>query len=362
MLRRTTTAPASPPTDDPAAALSGAFLDARTGRFHNPPGSPTRAADPRKWRAFHLRRARDRKPPPVPDGHVLGREETLAQFETLAGQPTVTWLGHACFLLRLGGKTVLLDPFLSQVAGPGQQIGPRRFVEPALSVDELPPIDLLAVSHNHYDHLDAPTIEALAARQSIPVAVPLRLGRFFRRRGYREVYEIDWGESVRLDGLSITALPAVHFSRRNLIDRNKTLWASFALAGGDRKVWFSGDTAYGPVFAAMGDRFGPFDLAIVGIGAYEPRELMLASHANPEEAVRIGRDLGADTLLGMHWGTIVLTDEPPFEPPARFREAGRAMGYPEDRMWIMRIGESRAIPAGVHNPGRRGPRSAGVER
>ena len=362
MLRRVSTAVSPPPEEDPAAALSGAYLDPRTGRFHNPPGSPTRAADPRQWRALHLRRARGRKPPPVPDGHLLGRAETLARFEALAGQQTVTWLGHACFLLRLGGKTVLLDPCLAAVAGPGGRIGPKRFVEPALSVDDLPAIDVVAVSHNHYDHLDAVTIAALAARQPLAVVVPLRLGRFFRRRGFRQVHEIDWGQSVHLGGLSITALPAVHFSRRNPFDRNKTLWASFALASRDRKVWFSGDTAYGPVFAAMGERFGPFDLGIVGIGAYEPRALMAGSHANPEEAVRIGRDLGADTLLGMHWGTIVLTDEPPFEPPVRFRQAGHAMGYPEERLWIMRIGDSRAIPAGGHNQAAAAPGSLRVER
>jgi L-ascorbate metabolism protein UlaG (beta-lactamase superfamily) len=334
---------------DPASALYGAPYDPVTARFDNPPGSPTRAVDPRTWRAFYRRRARDRRPPAVPPGHVMDEAETLARFEALAGEETVTWLGHACFLLRLAGRTVLLDPFLSEFAGPRPRLGPRRFTPPALAVERLPPIDILIVSHNHYDHLDAPTIEALAGRRSIEVVVPLRLGRFFRRRGYRKIHELDWGQQVRLGAVTVTALPAVHFSRRGPFDHNKTLWASFAVASPSRRVWFSGDTAYGPVFGPVGDRFGPFDLALLGIGAYAPRALMANRHATPEQAVRIGRDLGAATLLGMHWGSLVLTDEPPFEPPARFLAAGRAAGYADDRLWIMRIGETRAIPAGAGN-------------
>jgi L-ascorbate metabolism protein UlaG (beta-lactamase superfamily) len=347
MLRLRPLTRATAPEADPASALFGAPYDPVTARFRNPPGSPMRTADPRTWRAFYRRRARDRKLPSLPDDHLMSVEATLAQLAALAGEETVTWLGHACFLLRLGGKTVLLDPFLSEFAGPRPRLGPRRFAPPALPVERLPPIDLLVVSHNHYDHLDTPTIEALAGRGSIAVVVPLRLGRFFRRRGYREIHELDWGQSVRHGDLTVTALPAVHFSRRGPFDRNKTLWASFAVAGPTRKVWFSGDTAYGAVFPHVGDRFGPFDLAMVGIGAYAPRTLMANRHATPEEAVRIGRDLGAAALVGMHWGTIVLTDEPPFEPPARFLAAGRAAGYPDDRLWIMRVGETRPIPAGA---------------
>lgn len=330
---------------DPAPPLGpGAPYDPRTRRFYNPPGSPRRPRDTRAWTEFYKRRTRDRVVPVLPPGHVLTEEQTLAGLRAHAGCDSITWIGHACFLLRLGGVSVLLDPYLSVTAGPRNGLGPKRFAPPALKPATLPRIDILAVSHNHYDHLDLPALRALHGKHRMTVVVPLGLGPYFTRRGYRDVRELDWGRSTGRDGVRVSALPAVHFSKRSPFDTNRTLWAGFAVEGAGRRVYFAGDTAYGPVFAEWGERAGPFDLGLVGIGAYAPRELMIANHTSPEEAVWLGRDLGCRSLVGMHWGTIKLTDEPPFEPPALFRAAGRAAGYDDDDLWIMRIGETREIP------------------
>ena len=170
----------------------------------------------------------------------------------------------------------------------------------------------MVLSHNHYDHLDARTIEALPGKGHIVAAVPAGLGGFFRRRGYRDVRELRWWEETRVgDRLHpLRRCPRIHFSGRTPFDRNATLWASWAIASRTRKVFFAGDTGYGPVFGEIGRRIGPFDLALVPIGAYEPSSIMRPVHCNPEEAVSLGRDVGAATLVAMHWGSIVLTDEP----------------------------------------------------
>ena len=172
--------------------------------------------------------------------------------------------------------------------------------------------------------------------------VPTGLGAFFRRRGVRDVRELRWWEETRVGAdFILAALPSIHFSGRTPFDRNATLWASWAIASRTRKIFFAGDTGYGPVFSEIGRRIGPFDLGLVPIGAYEPASIMRPVHCNPEEAVSLGHDVRAATLVAMHWGSIVLTDEPPFEPPGRFRAAADRAGFPDGCAWVMRIGETR---------------------
>ncbi|MDP6692259.1 MAG: MBL fold metallo-hydrolase, partial [Alphaproteobacteria bacterium] len=228
-------------------------------------------------------------------------------------------------------------------ASPLGGIGVSRLVPPGMAIEKLPPIDALIISHNHYDHLDAATVEALPNKERITVLAPLGLGDFFRGRGYRDVRELDWHDRAQLGAVTVTSLPAVHFSRRGLSDSNRTLWMGAMIEGDGQRIYFSGDTAHGPVFARLGERYGPFDLALVPIGAYEPLAMMRAVHTTPEDAVALGLDLDARILLGHHWGTVILTDEPLFEPPGRFRAAGRAAGIEDDRLWLMRIGETRAL-------------------
>lgn len=313
------------------------------GKFRNPPGSPQRIASFGDMTRFLFNQTFVVDSPPVPAGHVLAQDAVAAQL-TAAPNPSVTWLGHASFIVRIGGKIVLTDPFLGDKAGP-LGLGPRRYVAPALSAAALPRADVMLVSHNHYDHLDARTIEAYPYKDDTQVIVPLGLGAFFTGRGYTRVMEHDWWDAWEADGLKITTLPAVHFSGRGLGDRNRTLWASFAIVAGDESVWFSGDTARGDVFEEIGRRVGPFDLALVGIGAYEPRKIMQSSHATPEEAVGIARAVGARAAVGMHWGTIMLTPEDPFEAPRRFRRAAEDQGYGADNAWILKIGETRSFGA-----------------
>lgn len=313
------------------------------GTFCNPPGSPPREAGAAEVFRFLRGRVFDKDRIETPSGHLL-EAEAVRRGLLSAPNPSVTWLGHAAFLIRLGGKVALTDPFLGDTAGPAG-FGPRRHVPPALAVDALPPIDLLLISHDHYDHLDLPTLKALAGKADIDVVVPLGLGERLRRLGYAKVQELDWWQAWHADGLAIRLLPAVHSSGRGLFDRNRTLWGSFGLEAEDARLSFSGDTAYGAVFREIGARAGPFDLAMVGIGAYEPRRIMKPVHAAPEEAVKILRDIRARRGIGMHWGTIRLSAEPDFEAPGRFTAAARAQGYGEENAVILKIGETLAVGA-----------------
>jgi N-acyl-phosphatidylethanolamine-hydrolysing phospholipase D len=306
------------------------------GGFRNPPGSPPRRAGLRDFLKFLLWDMRQAKLPPVPDGLAVSTPPEL----TALMENEVAWLGHACFALRLAGRLVLTDPYLSRTAGPFG-LGPKRFLPAALAASDLPRLDLIVISHNHYDHVDTAALKAYRWRAETPLVCPLGLAPLMRRLGFEHVTELDWWQEWQLGGLTVTGLPAVHFSGRGPFDRNKTLWMSVALASAQCNVWFGGDTGYGEVFREIGTRAGPFDLAMIGIGAYEPRIIMEASHATPEEAIAIARDIGARCSIGMHWGSIMLTPEDPFEAPERFRRAALEQQYGEANAWIMQVGEVR---------------------
>lgn len=316
------------------------------GGFRNPAGSPEYtgtwadtigAYTDRMWESFTGYN------PPLSPEYIITPEQVREGLAAVEGAESLTWLGHASFLIEFGGKTILTDPFLSDYATGMPPFGPERATPPALTVDELPPIDILVVSHNHYDHLDAPTIEALANKDRMHVIVPLGLGGFFTERGYSNVTELDWYGETDVDGLTITTVPAIHGSGRGLFDRNQTLWAGFLFRHDTRRIYFAGDTAYGPVFPEIGHRVGPVDVAILPIGVFEPRRRMKANHVNPEEAVRIGRDLGAGTIIGMHWGTIRLSDEAFEDAPRLFRKAADNNGFTEKTAWVLKVGESRRL-------------------
>lgn len=318
--------------------------------FRNPPGSPHMRPDAATYWRFIGRMLRNgRKRWPLPEGHALDADIAARGWQEAGGEPALLWLGHAAFLLRLGGRTILLDPYLGEAAGPVRSLSPLRFVAPALAPEQLPPIDLLVISHNHYDHLCIDTLRRLPNRAATTVVAPLKLGSFFRRFGFRDVIELDWHDRYEVEGLTATALPAIHWSKRTARDTNRTLWAGFALEADGMRIYFAGDTAYGPVFAEIGERYGPFDYGLVPIGAYEPRAIMAGHHTNPEEAVKIGRDIGAKRLVAMHWGTVMLTDEHPFEPPGRFRVAAGQHGYAEEDVWVMAIGETRRLVPAPRN-------------
>jgi L-ascorbate metabolism protein UlaG (beta-lactamase superfamily) len=308
------------------------------GGFRNPPGSPPERATLRDLLKFLLVDMRvDRQPTPPP-GHVAPTPPDLAALP----ENHLAWLGHACFALRMAGKLILTDPYLTRTAGPFG-LGPKRFVPSPVAAQDLPRLDLIAISHNHYDHIDAKALKAYRWRAETPVVCPLGVGALLRRIGFVQVTELDWWQDWRLGDLTITCLPSVHFSGRGLFDRNKTLWGSFAFASPTRKVWFGGDTAPGEVFKEIGERAGPFDLALVGIGAYEPPIIMQSAHATPEEAIGIARAIRARAALGMHWGTVMMTPEDPFEAPVRFRQAALEQQYGEANAWIVPVGGAAAF-------------------
>jgi len=273
--------------------------------------------------------------------HVLPHDETLRMLDALRGRSSVTWIGHMTVLLKVDGRTILADPWWSSYASPVPGLGPKRYVRPALAIDELPPIDVVIVSHSHYDHLDLATIGALPNRERIAAVVPLGLGDFFRERGYGKVVELGWEESTTVAGITFTALPTIHFSQRRPFKLNDTLWAAFAIEGPSGvRVYFEGDSDYGPVHAKIGRRWGGFDIALLSIGGFHNSGV----HCTPEDCVRLGMDLGARVLVPLHWGTIYLGEGPPHGLPARFAAAALDRGVRKEDVWRMRIGETRALP------------------
>ncbi|MGQ0620165.1 MAG: MBL fold metallo-hydrolase [Panacagrimonas sp.] len=259
------------------------------------------------------------------------------------GQDTFTWIGHASFLIQMGGLNILTDPVLSKRTSPVQWAGPGRLAPLGLTFDELPKVDVVLVSHNHYDHLDEPTVRKLAKRDAPTFVVPLKLREWFERRRIQHVTELDWWQSTEVHGLRVHAVPAQHFSGRGATDRNRSLWCGFVFERGARRYYFAGDTGYGPDFGDIGRCFAPIDVAMIPIGAYDPRSFMRPVHVDPEEAVQIHRDVGSRLSLAMHWGTFRLTLEPLDEPPLRLAAALKSAGVGPDRFRVLVHGETLAM-------------------
>jgi N-acyl-phosphatidylethanolamine-hydrolysing phospholipase D len=269
-----------------------------------------------------------------------GGAEQVA-YDVAAGRrdPSLTWIGHASFLVRLDGAAFLTDPMFSERASPVSFAGPRRAVPPGIALEALPKVDFALLSHNHYDHADEDSVRRLAAR-GVRFIVPLGLGEWVRAAGGQTI-ELNWWQSVQVAGLTVHCVPARHFSGRSLSDKDRSLWAGWVVSGPSRRFYHTGDTAYAPDFGAIRERLGPVDLAAVPIGAYAPAAIMRAVHTTPEEGLRIGLDVAARHIVAMHFGTFDLADEPLDEPPRRFRDEVRRLGLEPDRAWVMKVGETR---------------------
>jgi N-acyl-phosphatidylethanolamine-hydrolysing phospholipase D len=282
-----------------------------------------------------------------------------ARAGAAAMQPAVTWIGHATVLAQLGGLNWLTDPAFSERVSPLAFIGPKRQAAPGLASTELPHIDVVLVSHNHYDHLDDASVRMLAAQPGgAPLfVVPLGLKAWFAARGIANVVELDWWQShpiaTATGPVDVVLTPVQHWSGRGLTDRLATLWGGFAVFAPDLHLFFTGDTGYSPDFADIRAHFAPrqtpaqgggFDIALIAIGAYEPRWFMATQHVNPAEAVQIHLDTGAKQSLGVHWGTFELTDESLDQPPLDLAVARRAKGVADADFVVMPIGATRKLP------------------
>ena len=268
-------------------------------------------------------------------------EEAPRQPAPLDGAAAVvTFVGHATFLIQTAAGHILTDPMYSQRAGPFNALGPRRVRQPAVRFDDLPPISTVLLSHNHYDHCDLRTLHLLADRFDPILITPLGNGALARSAGLRRVEELDWWQESKIASLPITVTPAHHFSARTPLDKNRALWAGFLVGAGGRRLYFAGDSAYAPFFRDIRKRLGPIDLALLPIGAYEPRWFMRIVHMNPAEAVQAHLDLEAAESIGMHFGTFQLTTEGIDEPLRALDEARRANGVPASRFRTLGFGES----------------------
>ncbi len=256
-----------------------------------------------------------------------------------------TFIGHSTFLVQVGGVCVLIDPIWSKRCSPVFFAGPRRVRRPGQGLDALPGVNLLLVTHNHYDHMDLPTLRRVRARWAPPVATGLGNARHLAKADIRSAVELDWWQSTELAGARVTYVPAQHFSARGLYDRNRCLWGGFVVEAGGAVVYFAGDSGYCPHFAEIGRRFPRIDLALLPIGAYEPRWFMRQQHVDPEEAVRAHLDLGARRSLGMHFGTFQLTEEAIDAPVLALRQARAQAGVAEADFDVLAFGETREYKA-----------------
>jgi L-ascorbate metabolism protein UlaG (beta-lactamase superfamily) len=314
------------------------------GTFRNPEGSPKRNNNI-KWSYKIFNAERKKIKINFPNNHVIPRNEVLKSFQENKDEDYIAWIGHATFLIKLGNTTIITDPLFSQNTGP-LIFGPKRYVDPAVKLAEIPKTDLLLLTHNHYDHLDASAIRNFPHKDA-KVLLPLKLSKYFKR--YKDVNELDWYDEVQVNkDIKVTLLPAVHWSKRSLWDTNQTLWGNFLIQYKGKKILFACDTGYGNIYKELGEKYGPIDITFINIGAYNFYPMMPVKdksvyHTNPEEALNIGKDLKSKKVIGMHWGTVVLSLEPIMEPPKRFKDSAKDYGYSRDDAVIFRIGELKKL-------------------
>ncbi len=321
------------------------------GTFRNPEGSPQRDSS-FNWSFKIFNQEKKKLDMNIPEDHVIKKEKVLKDIKKYENNDYVAWIGHATFLIKLGNTTIITDPVFEKNMGP-LFFGPKRFVDPAINLKEIPEVNLFLLTHNHYDHLSTRTIQRFPFKKA-KVLAPLKLGKYFTKNGFSDVSEMDWYDVIKVNDLKVTLLPAVHWSKRSLWDTNKTLWGSFLIEYKNKKIFFASDTGYGNIYKELGEKFGPIDLTFINIGAYNFYPMATKKdksiyHTNPEEALNIGKDLKSKKVLGMHWGTVVLSLEPIFDPPKRFKNSSNQYGYRPDDVIIFKIGQIETLERLLNN-------------
>ncbi len=309
-------------------------------RFFNPT-LPKGFAPSRRSVLKMAREPRKQWPAWVENKGVHRLNETL-----VADEVAITFVNHATFLIQTGGITILTDPVWSERASPFRRIGPKRVRKPGVAFEDLPTIDMILLSHNHYDHLDIATLRQL--RQSFAPTVLAAAGdaRLLRPLGFKAMRELDWWDEIQFNGtLKVTFVPAQHFSALGLFDRQKSLWGGYMIESCGRRVYFAGDTGYSTHFSEIRTRLGSPDIALLGIGSYEPRWFMKPIHMNPAEAVNAHKDLGSKQSIGMHFGTFQLSAEAIDQPHADLKRALSESGIPEIEFVTLHEGETRIYRA-----------------
>ena len=312
------------------------------GTFRNPKGSPVVISRSGKFSYRTFSKLRKKISLNFPNEHVVEKEKVKSDLEKYKNDDYIAWIGHATYLIKLGNTTIITDPVFSKNAGP-LIFGPKRFTKPALDLNEIPKTDLFLLTHNHYDHQDMSTIRNFPYKDA-KVLVPLNLGKYFKN--YKDVNEMDWYDYKNINSdLKVTLLPAVHWSKRSLTDTNKTLWGNFLIEYKNRKILFACDTGYGNIYKELGEKYGPIDLTMINIGAYNFKPMFDKTiyHTTPEEALNVAKDLKSKKVLGMHWGTFVLSLEPIMEPRTRFKENAENYGFKKEDALIFKIGEINSL-------------------
>jgi L-ascorbate metabolism protein UlaG (beta-lactamase superfamily) len=277
---------------------------------------------------------------------IVDEARSLPPAPAVSGGVAATFIGHATFLLRVAGFAVLTDPVFSLRASPFASLGPKRIRAPAIALADLPKIDAVCLSHNHYDHMDLASLRALQARSNPVIVTGIGNGAYLAARGIANVIELDWWQNAApLPGLRITYVPAQHWSRRRFGDTNRMLWGGHVIEAHGARVYFAGDTGYPAQFGEIAQRCGAPDIALLPIGAYEPRWFMAPQHMNPEEAVRAHRDLGARLSIAMHFATFRLTDEAFGAPEAALAAARVQLGVAESGFRVPAFGETITVHA-----------------
>lgn len=258
-----------------------------------------------------------------------------------SSQVQITWIGHSTFLIQTEGINILTDPIFSDYCGPTSLLRIKRVAPPGVPLEQLPSIHAVLISHNHYDHLDAPTVERL--RNGPTYFVPLGIATWFEKKKMNNVVEMDWWQSSSLHGLKFHSVPIQHFSNRTPFDRNETLWSGWIIESESKRIFFAGDTGYSPVFKEIGDRFGPLQISLIPIGAYRPRWFMSPVHVDPPEAIKILKDTHSQKAIAGHWGTFKLSDEPLGEPSVYLKKVLKSNGIDEGQFIVMKFGETLSL-------------------